>query len=449
MEYRYYWNDLARQMAFFSNPSARVLEVGCGKGRLIGTISGARKTGIDRNPQALEVAKKWFPGVQFLQMDAMDLQIAETYDLVILSNLIGELSDVQKAFEQLRKVCHPRTKIIITYYNYFWEPILKFGEWVGIRKRKPVQHWLSRKDIRNLLYLAGFETWRESSGMLLPVYIPLLSSFFNRFLARLPLFRSVCLNNFSFARMMPPATNHHSPTVSVIVPARNESGNIENLMRRLPMMGGSTEVIFVEGHSTDGTWEQILRVKALYENRMTVKAARQEGEGKNDAVKKGFAMATGDILMILDGDLTVAPEDLPRFYEALVQGKGDFINGNRLIYQMDRQAMRFLNLLGNKIFGMIFTWLLGQPIKDTLCGTKVMWRSDYLLLDANRHYFGNFDPFGDFDLLFGAFKLNLKISDMPVRYHDRTYGATNISRFSHGMLLFRMCWIGMRKIKFI
>lgn len=449
MEYRYYWNDLVRQIAFFSNPSARVLEVGCGNGRLIGAIEGAQKTGIDLNLQALNKAKMRYPGVHFLLMDAMDLQFTETFDLVILSNLIGELPDVQKAFEQLQKVCHSRTKIIITYYNYFWEPMLKFGEWIGIRKKKPVQHWLSRKDIRNLLYLAGFETWRESSGMLLPVYIPLLSSFCNGFLARLPLFRSVCLNNFSFARMMPSAPNHPSPTVSVIVPARNESGNIENLIRRLPVMGSSTEVIFVEGHSNDHTWEQILKVKAMNENRITISAARQVGEGKNDAVKKGFELATGDILMILDADLTVAPEDLPAFYEALVHGKGDFINGNRLIYQMDRQAMRLLNLLGNKMFGMIFTWLLGQPIKDTLCGTKVMWRSDYLLLDANRHYFGNFDPFGDFDLLFGAFKLNLKISDMPVRYHDRTYGSTNISRFSHGMLLFRMCWTGMRKIKFI
>jgi glycosyltransferase involved in cell wall biosynthesis len=232
----------------------------------------------------------------------------------------------------------------------------------------------------------------------------------------------------------------------VIVPARNEAGNIEAAVTRTPEMGAGTELIFVEGNSTDDTWEKIQELPAKFPDR-NIKILKQSGKGKGNAVREGFAVASGDILMILDADLTMPPEELPKFYEVLASGKADFANGVRLIYPMESEAMRFLNLCANKFFSFLFSWLLGQRVKDTLCGTKVLCRKEYDRIAANRAYFGDFDPFGDFDLLFGADKLNLRIMDVPIRYRDRTYGQTNIDRWRHGLLLFRMSWFCAKKIK--
>ncbi len=236
--------------------------------------------------------------------------------------------------------------------------------------------------------------------------------------------------------------------VSVIVPARNEAGNIDQIFERVPEMGRGTELVFVEGHSTDNTYEAIERAMNSDSERKA-KLIKQSGSGKGDAVRLGFAQAKGEVLMILDADLTVPPEDLPRFYEALVSGKGEFINGVRLVYPMEDQAMRFFNLLGNKLFSLGFSWTLGQPIKDTLCGTKVLWKNQYEIIAANRSYFGHLDPFGDFDLILGAARSNLHILDLPIRYRERRYGTTNIQRWKHGLLLLRMAFVSAFRLKFV
>ena len=228
--------------------------------------------------------------------------------------------------------------------------------------------------------------------------------------------------------------------VCVLIPTLNEAPTIGAVVKEFQQLG-YTHILVMDGHSTDKTLE-IARGLGV-----TVKT--QTGRGKGDAVRLGFAQAKGDILMILDADMTVPPEDLPRFYNALISGKGEFINGVRLVYPMEDEAMRFLNFLGNKFFSLAFSWLLGQSIKDTLCGTKVLWKSDYELIVANRKYFGDFDPFGDYDLIFGAAKLGLKTVDLPVRYRARTYGTTNIQRWSHGWLLLRMVAFAAKRIKFV
>ena len=216
----------------------------------------------------------------------------------------------------------------------------------------------------------------------------------------------------------------------------------------MPEMGGGTELIFVEGHSRDGTILQAIRDISARSGR-PCGVYEQTGVGKGDAVRLGFAKSRGDVLMILDADLTVTPEDLPRFYDALTSGVGEFINGVRLVYPMEHRAMRFFNLLGNKFFSALFSWLLGQPIKDTLCGTKVLWKKDYEMIAAGRETVGDYDPLVDFDLLFGAAALNLKIAEMPIRYRERTYGTTNIRRWSDGWLLLRMAAVAARRLKWV
>jgi ubiquinone/menaquinone biosynthesis C-methylase UbiE len=447
----YYWDSITEYCNFFVQPDSSVLEIGCGTGELIAQINGNYKTGIDFSETMIDEAKKQFPAIEFVCMSAEVIKLEKKYDVIILSNLVGYLLDIQHVFEELKKVCHEETKIIITYYNIFWEPLIKFAEFIGIKKNGPKQSWLSTKDLANLLYLSGFETYKQNSSMIFPFYVPLLSGFLNKFISRLPVFNWFALNQYTFAQPVLKIDDQESNrkySTTVLIPARNESGNIENAILRLPDFGKHIEIIFVEGNSTDDTWEKIQEIQAKYSKTHDIKIMQQPGKGKGDAVRAGYNIATGDILMILDADLTVPPEQLPKFYNAIAQNKGGFINGTRLIYPMEKNAMRFLNTLGNKFFSLAFSWLLEQPVKDTLCGTKVMFRKDYLKLAANRSYFGDFDPFGDFDLLFGAYKLNLKIIDMPIRYQERIYGDTNISRFKHGLLLLKMWWFALFKIKF-
>jgi len=369
-----------------------------------------------------------------------------TSDYIVMVDEVGSLADIGAALETARSKLGERGRLVLTFHNYLWEPLFVVFEMLGLKARSRTQNWLSPRDVGNLLYLSGFEIVRGGQRMLCPIYIPLVSATLNA-IGRLPLINRLCVTHYMVAR--PIVTVPREYSVSIIVPARNEKGNIEELVRRTPHFGTAQEIIFVEGHSRDGTWEEIERVAALHSGgKRTIRAARQEGTGKGDAVRKGFALARNELLMILDADMTVAPEDLIRFYDAAERGKADFINGSRLVYPMEKEAMRFLNTLANKFFALLFTWLLGQPIKDTLCGTKVLLKSDYERIAAARAYFGDFDPFGDFDLLFGAVKQNLKIIDLPIRYRERRYGTTQIQRFAHGWLLLKMSFFAARKLKF-
>jgi hypothetical protein len=343
---------------------------------------------------------------------------------------------------------YARTRLIMNFYSRIWELPLKLAQKAGIAMPTPPQNWLTVEDIQNLLELEGFEILRNWSEVLFPVNIPFLSGLANRYLVKLWPFSALAMTNFIIARPKPRVVDEtDAPKVSVIVPARNEAGNIADIVKRVPDMGRETELIFVEGNSQDNTYETIHEVISEYPDK-PYSLLKQKGKGKGDAVRLGFSHASGDVLMILDADLSVAPETLPRFVKALCSGTGDFINGVRLVYPMEDDAMRFFNFLGNKFFSIAFSWLLGQSIKDSLCGTKVLWKRDYDQIEANRSYFGEFDPFGDFDLIFGAVKQNLKIVDLPVRYRSRTYGETNIDRWRHGWMLLKMVCFAAAKIKF-
>ena len=370
-------------------------------------------------------------------------------DFILLNGNIHYERDIQRFLEDLYTVCHPTTRIIIVYYSSLWRPLTRLATFFKLRLKSPEQNWIASEDIDNLLLLAGFDSVRRDRRVLLPIYVPLLSNLVNRYLASLPFFRTLTMVNVIIARPMSSRYRHDTPSVSIVVPARNEAGNIEQLVTRLPKMGTNDELIFIEGHSTDNTWEVIQEASKKYAKTVNIKIAQQDGKGKGNAVRNGFAMATQEILMILDADLTVPPEDLPKFYQAIVSGKGEFINGSRLVYPMEKKAMRFFNILGNAFFASAFSFVLGQRFKDTLCGTKVLSRENYLKIAKHRSYFGEFDPFGDFDLLFGASRLGLKIVEIPILYRERTYGDTNIQRWKHGVILLRMVLFAAKKIKFI
>lgn len=444
--HKYYYDLLVKQYKYFIPEGKRVLEVGCATAELLAALKPSRGVGIDISGKMIEISSTKFKDLAFHHGSIENYPHEEKFDYIILSGLLGELEDIELFLKSLRRFCTPNTRIIVEYYSYLWQSMLKATEVCGLKMPQQEQNWLTQQDIQNFLNLAGYESIRTERCILLPFNIWGISWLMNKYVAKLPFFNTLTLNHFLVARPLMAETKDYS--VTILVPCRNEKGNIESAITRTPVFGTHQEFIFVEGHSKDGTYEEIERVKAAYPHK-DIKIFKQPGKGKGDAVICGFSKASGDVLMILDADLTVPPEDMVKFYDALKNNKGEFINGCRLIYPMEDEAMRFLNLVANKSFGVFFSWLLGQRFKDTLCGTKVLFRHHYIELAANRHYFGDFDPFGDFDLIFGAVKLNLKVIELPIRYKNRSYGTTQIQRFRHGLLLIKMCFFAMRKIKFI
>ena len=447
----YYHRRLAELYRFLVPPDSDVLELGCGEGHLLAALRPSHGVGVDFSSNAISKAAANYPDLEFVDADAHTLSLGRTFDVIVLSDLVNDVWDVQTLFEVVSAHCRPDTRVILNSFNKVWQIPIAMARRTGFAQPLLKQNWLSLKDLQNLLYLAGLQTISTSGEILWPVHTPILSTFLNRFLVKLWPLNHLALTQFVVAR--PDPDRHGSlvdenASVSVVVPARNEAGHIEEILDRVPDMGSRTELIFVEGNSTDDTYETI---RAAVDNLgdPNIRYFRQPGTGKGDAVRYGYGQASGDVLMILDADMTVAPEDLPRFFDALAEGKGEFINGVRLVYPMEEQAMQFLNLLGNKFFGTAFSWLLRQPVKDTLCGTKVLTREAYDAIASNRSYFGDFDPFGDFDLLFGAAKNHLKIVDVPIRYRQRRYGSTNIDRWRHGLLLLRMAAFAARKLRFI
>lgn len=449
---RYYYGRMQKRLCDLVEAGSKVLDIGCGTGDLLAALRPSVGVGVDINGEFTAEATRRHESLRFLQMPGEHVdQLGVKFDYIIVSQTLEEIYDLQALFESIQAVCHSRTRLIIVECSRLWQPLLRVLEGVRLKRVTPEQNWIPSDEIDHLLRLSGFETVRSFSMTPAPFYIPLFSAFMNRVVANLPLLHHLGLNSVTVARSVDAKILEESrpQSVSIVIAARNESGHLRRLLERIPHFAPKQEVIFVEGNSTDDTWDELQRIAADYRGPLTIKIMQQDGKGKGDAVRKGFAAATGDVLMILDADISVPPEELPAFYRALVDGRGEFINGSRMVYMMDKKAMRFINLLGNKTFGWIFTFLLSQHFRDTLCGTKVLTRSDYERIARNRSYFGDFDPFGDFDLLFGAARANLKIVDLPVHYKARTYGETNISRFRHGLILLRMCAFAARKIKFV
>jgi SAM-dependent methyltransferase len=436
-------------LRFLIPPGLRVLELGCGTGDTLAALQPAYGVGVDFSPAMVGQARATHPHLEFHVGDVEDpgflASLPGPFDVILIVDTMGLLEDVQALFENLHPLCTRETRLVAAYYSHLWQPLLGLAEALGLRMGQPEENVMSPADMRAIAELARFDPVKTEIRLLSPFRLLGLGRLINRFVSPLPGIRQMCLRHYMVARSRE-KVDDGLRSATVVVPARNERGNIEAAVLRTPRFCEDIEFIFIEGHSRDGTYEEMERVKAAYPD-LDIKLMRQPGKGKADAVFTAFDAARGDVLMILDADLTMPPEQLPKFWAAIRSGQGEFINGSRLVYPMEDDAMRFLNLAANKTFSVIFTWLLNQRFTDTLCGTKVIRRPDYARLKRGRAYFGDFDAFGDFDLIFGAAKLNLKVVEVPIRYASRVYGETQISRFRHGLMLLRMVLFAFLKIK--
>jgi len=445
-----YREDDRKFMQFLIPPGKRILELGCGCGTLLAAVQPAHGVGIDFSPRAIARARALYPDLHFVLGDVEDPATLDSvegpFDYIVIADTIGMLEDIDGTLRLVHHLCEPSTRIVIAYYSHLWEPILKAAELLGLRRKQPKINFVATVDFLNVMDLADFEVISAEQRQLVPQRWFGVGRFINRFIAPLPAIRKLCLRTYLVGRPNWQLQDRKL-SVSIVVPCRNESGNIENAVLRMPRFGSAQEILFVEGNSSDRTFEECERVRDAYKGNWDITVLKQEGKGKGDAVRKGFAAAKHDVLMILDADLTMPPEALPKYHAVIESGKAEFVNGTRLVYPMENEAMRPLNFIANRCFAYLFSYLVNTRLTDTLCGTKVLMRRNYEVIAKERAYFGNFDPFGDFDLIFGAAKQNLKIIETPIHYKARTFGETQISRFRDGWLLLKMVWFAYRKLK--
>ena len=441
----YYYGRLMNSLKYIIPEDSAVLNIGCSTGYILNLLKPSRGVGVDASAEQIAIAREGYPELTFFDEEPEATNVDGIFDFILISG-VEDILDIKAVLDSVRKNCGRHTRIVISYYNYLWQPLVNIAEKLHLRIPQHVHNWFSSKDIENLLELSNFELINTKSLILFPYFIPILSWIMDRFLARLPFFRMFAMSRLAVARMQAEGGKDYS--VSIVIPCRNEAGNIQQAVERIPALGAHTEIIFCDDKSTDGTADVVREMQKKYPEK-DIKLVDGPGICKADNVWTGFDAATGDILMILDADLTVIPEELPYFYDAIANGYGEFINGSRLVYPMHEEAMRLFNIVGNKFFSVMFSYILDNPIKDTLCGTKVMWRDDFKNIKKLRGSWGIKDRWGDYELIFGAAKNHLKIIDLPVHYMERTYGETKMTnRIKNGVIMLRMSLISLLKIKF-
>lgn len=451
----YYYERKIRILRHLLPCPGRVLEIGSGLGQNVAALEPEYGLGIDISAELVAEARAMhpsdrYPNIEFRTMSALRCsEIGETFDSILLINSATEVPDLVKLFTEIRQLCTPHTRVVQLTYNYLLAPLVRLAARLGLAPQHPIQNWLTRHDLQNVLRLSEFELVRDGFDMILPVGIPVVSDFINRFLPLVGLMKPFCMMYYSVMRPLIPPRKSKGFSVSVCVPCRNEEDNIAGLVERIPEIGAGTEIIFVDDRSTDDTADRIRAQMALRPDR-DIKLISGPGENKGAACRAGFESAKNDIIMILDADMAVMPEDLQQFYEVIVTGKGEFVNGSRLVYPPEDKAMRFANILGNKAFALVFSFLLSQPLKDTLCGTKVIWRRDYAKILESREYLGEVDRWGDYDWIFGAARHNLKIVELPVHYRRRQAGQTKMTkRLTNAWVMLRMCRLALCRIRAI
>ena len=441
--------SIVRTLRALVPPGESVLDAGCGDGDILEALRPARGLGIDLCAKQIDAARRRAsPGLEFRRMTMeSSAQIDELFDHILLVNVLGEMVDIRTTLQQLRRLCKPTSRVILCTRSLPWWPVFALTQRLGLSRKSLKENWLSRSDVEMFIKLSDFEIVTQTRFF--PLFAPGVDGGRSplRWLASLPLLHRLGVYELTLLRPAAFPRVESKLSTSVVVPCKNEQDNIDELVRRIPDFGDGVEMIFVDDKSTDATAAKI-RENIKSHPEKTIRLVDGPGQGKGAAVRAGFAQAKGDVYMILDADMSVAPEALPEFHESLASQKGDFINGSRMVYPLVGQAMRPANIVGNKLFALLFSFLLRQPVKDTLCGTKAVLAANYRRLMDARAWWDDTDRWGDYDWIFGAAKNHLKIVEQPVHYFERTGGETKmVKRLNNALIMLRMCWLAFRRLR--
>lgn len=443
---RFYHERKAEYLRFIIPEGESVLLIGCEDGALLEALRPSRGLGVDHRPEFIALARKRTPQFVYALSSDLDWSVRRTFEYIVLNDVACEIEDLFVFLQRVARHCTPTSRVVVVQHNYLWRPLFRLAAWLGLKRPEARQNWLSAGDLRVFLDGAGFETIEVRSKLFCPARLLGLGSAINWVAGMLPFVHRLASAELLVARRRDSARTLPRKSASIVLTTRDERGNIEPLVRAIPRVGTATEIIFVEGHSRDGTRAEIERVIDNHPAKK-IRLVIQDGEGQGNAIRKGFSEAEGDVIILLEADQTTAPADVIKAFDIIASGRADYVNGSRFIYPRDKGAMPLFNAIGNWLFAAWFTWFLGQRTSDVLCGLKAIDRRQFQRLEKNWGFLGLFDPFGDFELIFGAARLGLKISEVPTRYGRRSYGRPKTKVFRHGMMLLRMASRATRVFK--
>ena len=436
----FYHATISNLIAGMIPPSSRVLELGCGLGDLLASLNPSSGIGLNVAQGLTDRASQKHPRLEFHTSDVDSAGLPRSFEpqYIVMTNMLDYVHDIWDVMGSLKPAVHEHTLLIITTNNPLWAPLLRLASNLKLRFPESPRNFITNRDICSVLHLQGFDIVEEGLTLPVPKRIPVLGDLINAIVPEVPVLRFVSSLQYIAAR---PRIPRPPLSCSVVIPCHNEADNIQECLRRVPNIGTRTEIVVVDDGSTDDTCQRVKEVMAA-DSRVRL-IVLEKNQGKASAVRAGFEAAEGDVLMILDADMAVTPEELPKFLTPLQDGTADLVNGTRLIYPMHGKAMKVANFLGNKGFCFLASKVIRQRVSDTLCGTKAFLKRDFVRMPIS-----GTEHWGDFDLLFGAARLKLRILEIPVHYTERRAGKSKMRAMIEGWSFLWSCLTGWRSLRF-
>lgn len=364
------------------------------------------------------------------------------YDCIVLSDMFEVNDDILGLLKLLKKNLNNDGTILLTSITPIWDGVLSILEMLNLKNKSKKRSYIHLNKLSAVLDTINFQITGKRTRQYFPFKLFYFGNIINNFLEIILYFFNFGIRSYFTIKEIEDTAEKDVLSKTIIVPAKNEEGNLNELINRIPYLGNNVEVIISCGISNDNT---LGMAKSLKSDNFIIKVIEQTSKGKANAVWEACEQSSNDLIAILDADLSVDPEELSSFFELIETKKCDFVNGTRLIYSMEKGSMRFINNFGNRLFQYVVSKIIRLPLTDSLCGTKVFKKNLYEKIKKWQSVVKIKDPFGDFDLLFAAAYSSQKIVEYPIHYRARKYGTTQIRRFKDGFKLIKYLSVSFYK----